>query len=58
MSGADPDSYAALYRLRFTRRLPGELAELTGPVHGVVDLPLHVVWQGSAASTWTGHASA
>ncbi|MEU9136897.1 hypothetical protein AB0D33_13155 [Streptomyces sp. NPDC048404] len=46
MSGSDPDSYAALLRLKFTRRLPGELAELTGPVHGVVDLPLHVVWSG------------
>ncbi|WP_406485812.1 hypothetical protein [Streptomyces phaeochromogenes] len=46
MSGSDPDSYAALYRLRYTQRLPGELTELTGPVHGVVDLPLHVVWSG------------
>ncbi|AWZ03967.1 MULTISPECIES: transcriptional regulator [unclassified Streptomyces] len=40
---------AALYRVKFAQRLPTRLAELTGPVHGVVELPLHVVWSGLCA---------
>ncbi|GGO58866.1 hypothetical protein [Streptomyces lasiicapitis] len=37
---------AEILRARYTRRLPGRLADLTGPAHGTVDLPLHVVWSG------------
>ncbi|MET9324731.1 hypothetical protein ABZX75_31940 [Streptomyces sp. NPDC003038] len=40
---------AVLYRVKFARRLPAGLSELTGPVHGVVELPLHVVWSGLRA---------
>ncbi|MFE1876439.1 transcriptional regulator [Streptomyces sp. NPDC059496] len=40
---------AVLYRMKFARRLPAALAELTGPEHGVVELPLHVVWSGLRA---------
>ncbi|MER6621298.1 hypothetical protein [Streptomyces sp. NPDC000931] len=36
----------ALYREKFRRRLPKSLDELRGPMHGVVDLPLHVAWSG------------
>ncbi|WP_405849014.1 hypothetical protein [Streptomyces sp. NBC_01518] len=27
-------------------QLPSSLAELTGPTHGAVDLPLHLAWSG------------
>jgi len=27
-------------------QLPGDLAELMGPVHGAVTLPLHLAWSG------------
>lgn len=37
---------AAIYRARFARRLPASLGELTGPEHGLVELPLHVAWSG------------
>ncbi|MFJ8791600.1 transcriptional regulator [Streptomyces sp. NPDC102462] len=33
-------------RDRFARRLPGALAELAGPAHGTVSLPLHLAWSG------------
>ncbi|MDG9701216.1 transcriptional regulator [Streptomyces sp. DH37] len=39
-------SVSDLRRAKFTRRLPGALTELTGPVHGTVDLPLHLAWSG------------
>ncbi|MGW8954799.1 hypothetical protein [Streptomyces sp. NPDC055709] len=45
-SGSDD---AALYRVKFARRLPADLAELTGPEHGLVELPLHVAWSGLRA---------
>ncbi|MEV4439192.1 hypothetical protein AB0K09_09245 [Streptomyces sp. NPDC049577] len=35
-----------LRRAKFARRLPDSLADLTGPAHGVVELPLHVAWSG------------
>ncbi|MBO1337841.1 hypothetical protein [Streptomyces sp. VRA16 Mangrove soil] len=38
-----------LYRDKFRNRLPGDLAELRGPEHGVVQLPLHVAWSGLTA---------
>jgi hypothetical protein len=41
-------SVSELRRARFARRLPGELSELAGPAHGVVTLPLHLVWSGLA----------
>ncbi|GGW69930.1 hypothetical protein [Streptomyces xantholiticus] len=37
---------AALYRVKFAQRLPADLGELTGPEHGLVELPLHVAWSG------------
>ncbi|MEV0446049.1 hypothetical protein AB0I84_36840 [Streptomyces spectabilis] len=37
---------AEILRARYTKRLPARLEDLTGPVHGTVDLPLHVVWSG------------
>ncbi|MFD3308683.1 hypothetical protein [Streptomyces sp. NPDC058656] len=37
---------AAVYRARFALRLPASLSALTGPEHGLVELPLHVVWSG------------
>lgn len=40
---------AVLYKVKFARRLPAGLSELTGPVHGIVELPLHVVWSGLRA---------
>jgi hypothetical protein len=36
----------ALYREEFRRRLPESLEELHGPIQGVVELPLHMVWSG------------
>ncbi|KAB1141640.1 hypothetical protein F7R91_32000 [Streptomyces luteolifulvus] len=45
VSGADAEDLA-LYREKFRRRLPESLAELHGPAHGVVDLPLHMAWSG------------
>lgn len=33
-------------RTRYQGRLPSSLDELTGPAHGVVQLPLHVAWSG------------
>lgn len=38
----DPSSIAALLRTRYKRRLPSSLNELTGPEHGLVELPLHI----------------
>ncbi|MER6256287.1 hypothetical protein ABT224_33550 [Streptomyces sp. NPDC001584] len=40
---------AVLYRVKFAQRLPAGLTELTGPVQGIVELPLHVVWSGLRA---------
>ncbi|MFF0451628.1 hypothetical protein ACFYT4_35655 [Streptomyces sp. NPDC004609] len=37
---------AEVLRVRYTSRLPASLADLNGPRHGQVDLPLHVVWSG------------
>ncbi|MGW2324084.1 transcriptional regulator [Streptomyces sp. NPDC001155] len=42
----DPSSIAALLRARYKRRLPSSLNELTGPEHGLVELPLHIAWSG------------
>lgn len=33
-------------RCEHKRRLPSSLNELTGPKHGMVELPLHVAWSG------------
>ena len=38
-----------MYRERYARRLPARLSDLTGPRHGVVELPLHAVWSGLRA---------
>ena len=37
---------AEVLRDRYRSRLPERLQELTGPVEGNVDLPLHIVWSG------------
>ncbi|MFF7815390.1 hypothetical protein ACFZCF_26210 [Streptomyces sp. NPDC007945] len=37
---------AEVLRDRYRSRLPERLRELTGPVEGNVDLPLHIVWSG------------
>ncbi|MEW2400285.1 transcriptional regulator [Streptomyces sp. NPDC046862] len=42
----DPSAIASLLRARFKRRLPSSLNELTGPEHGMVELPLHIAWSG------------
>ncbi|WP_188114318.1 hypothetical protein [Streptomyces apricus] len=39
----------ALYLEKFRQRLPAALEELRGPVAGVVELPVHVVWSGMSA---------
>ncbi|GGV72638.1 hypothetical protein GCM10010277_85770 [Streptomyces longisporoflavus] len=36
----------SLIRARYTSRLPEHLADLAGPAHGTVSLPLHVVRPG------------
>ncbi|GAA3265017.1 hypothetical protein GCM10010469_35160 [Streptomyces labedae] len=42
----DPRSIAELLRARYKRRLPSSRNELTGPEHGLVELPLHIAWSG------------
>ncbi|NUQ97298.1 MAG: hypothetical protein HOY79_12345 [Streptomyces sp.] len=37
---------AEVLRDRYRTRLPERLQELTGPVEGTVDLPLHIAWSG------------
>ncbi len=54
----DPSSVAALLRARYKRRLPSSLNELTGPEHGLVELPLHIAWSGLRPSIWPCHGSA
>ncbi|GGV44676.1 hypothetical protein GCM10010293_51940 [Streptomyces griseoflavus] len=56
MRGMDPQysrppepSAAEVLRARYAGRLPGRLDELTGPVHGQVELPLHIAWSGLRA---------
>ncbi|GHE82380.1 hypothetical protein GCM10018789_07580 [Streptomyces werraensis] len=39
-------SAGEVLRARYAARLPSRLDELTGPVHGQVALPLHIVWSG------------
>ncbi|MEU9182846.1 hypothetical protein AB0C90_39905 [Streptomyces sp. NPDC048550] len=48
-SPVSPAPAGEVLRARYTNRLPASLAELTGPSHGVVDLPLHVAWSGLRA---------
>ncbi|MEU9663850.1 hypothetical protein [Streptomyces chartreusis] len=45
LSGADAEDLV-LYREKFVQRLPESLDELRGPIHGVVELPLHIAWSG------------
>lgn len=42
----DPGYIASLLRARYKRRLPSSLDELTGPEHGMVELPLRIAWSG------------
>jgi hypothetical protein len=42
----DPSSITALPRARCKRRPPSSLNELTGPGHGLVELPPHIAWSG------------
>jgi hypothetical protein len=43
---APTPSVREVRRDRFARRLPAALAELGGPAHGTVTLPLHLAWSG------------
>ena len=43
---ATEPAVSELRRAKFARRLPGDLSELVGPDHGVVELPLHLAWSG------------
>lgn len=43
---ASMPSFSEVRRDRFARRRPAELAELGGPAHGSVSLPLHLAWSG------------
>ncbi|OPG02874.1 hypothetical protein B1R27_30810 [Streptomyces sp. GKU 895] len=43
---ASAPSAREVLRARYASQLPARLEELTGPTHGTVDLPLHVVWSG------------
>lgn len=43
---ASAPSALEVLRARYASELPARLDELTGPVHGCVDLPLHLVWSG------------
>lgn len=40
---------AEVLQARYRGRLPESLDELAGPVHGRVQLPLHVAWSGLTA---------
>jgi hypothetical protein len=41
-----PVSAVQVLRTRYQGRLPSSLDKLTGPAHGVVQLPAHVAWSG------------
>ncbi|MET9926395.1 MULTISPECIES: transcriptional regulator [unclassified Streptomyces] len=43
---ASASDVPGLRRARFARRVPATLAELAGPSHGTVSLPLHLAWSG------------
>ncbi|WP_055486880.1 hypothetical protein [Streptomyces sp. WMMB 322] len=43
---ASTPSMSDVRRNRFARRRPADLAELEGPLHGSVSLPLHLAWSG------------
>ncbi|QKW07562.1 hypothetical protein HUT18_15430 [Streptomyces sp. NA04227] len=45
-----PNAFEVLCR-QYAERLPECLEDLTGPGHGTVDLPLHVVWSGRRSYT-------
>ncbi|MEU9802107.1 hypothetical protein [Streptomyces sp. NPDC051000] len=45
-SPVPPAPVGEVLRSRYAGRLPGSLAELTGPVRGPVALPPHVAWSG------------
>ncbi|MFK0288815.1 hypothetical protein ACIQVL_51365 [Streptomyces sp. NPDC090499] len=42
----DPNRIASILRARYKQRLPSSLDELTGPEHGMAELPLHIAWSG------------
>jgi hypothetical protein len=42
-------SGVAVLEARYRDRLPRSLDELAGPVHGTLQLPLHVAWSGQTA---------
>jgi hypothetical protein len=45
-SSSSPPPVAEVLRARYAGRLPASLDDLSGPVHGQVELPLHVAWSG------------
>jgi len=42
-------SRAAVMQEQYRSRLPRSLDDLTGPDHGIIQLPLHVAWSGATA---------
>lgn len=52
-----PATATQVLRTRYQGRLPSSLDELTGPAHGVVQLPAHVAWSGLTAYDLDGTRS-
>lgn len=52
-----PATATQVLRTRYQGRLPSSLDELTGPAHGVVQLPAHVAWSGLTAYDLDGARS-
>ena len=48
-SASAPVSYPTVMEQRYRSRLPAALMDLSGPAHGIVQLPLHVAWSGQTA---------
>ncbi|MBN3931724.1 hypothetical protein IQ279_19175 [Streptomyces verrucosisporus] len=46
MNSMTTTPHAEVLRDRHRNRLPQRLRELTGPVDGTVELPLHIAWSG------------
>lgn len=44
-----PHRRTAVLEDRYRGRLPRALTDLSGPQHGIVQLPLHVAWSGQTA---------
>jgi hypothetical protein len=49
LSASAPVSYPAVMEQRYRSKLPAALVDLSGPIRGTVQLPLHVDWSGQTA---------